>query len=80
MRDLKAKNYLFHSIDRKILETILVRDTAKDIRETMCRKYQGSSKVKRAHLKSLHYEFEVLVMGGGEYVNDYFARTLAIEN
>ncbi|MCI77019.1 retrovirus-related Pol polyprotein from transposon TNT 1-94, partial [Trifolium medium] len=27
LRDLKVKNYLFQSIDRIILETILVRDT-----------------------------------------------------
>jgi hypothetical protein len=31
LRDLKAKNYLFQSIDRTIMETILVKDTAKDI-------------------------------------------------
>jgi hypothetical protein len=48
LTDLKVKNYLFQSIDRSILETILVRDTAKDIWEAMRRKYQGSTKVKRA--------------------------------
>jgi hypothetical protein len=31
LRDLKLKNYLFQSIDRPILETILVRETSKDI-------------------------------------------------
>jgi hypothetical protein len=31
IRDLKVKNYLFQSIDRTILETILVRDTSRDI-------------------------------------------------
>ncbi|MCI53719.1 retrovirus-related Pol polyprotein from transposon TNT 1-94, partial [Trifolium medium] len=35
LRDLKVKNYLFQSIDRTILETILVRDTAKDIWDAM---------------------------------------------
>jgi hypothetical protein len=50
LRDLKVKNYLFQSIDRSILETILVRDTARDIWEAMKRKYQGSTKVKRAQL------------------------------
>jgi hypothetical protein len=48
--DLKVKNYLFQSIDRSILETILVRDTAKDIWDAMRRKYQGFTKVKRAQL------------------------------
>jgi hypothetical protein len=46
LRDLKVKNYLFQSIDRSILETILVRDTAKDIWDAMKQKYQGSTKVK----------------------------------
>jgi hypothetical protein len=31
LKDLKVKNYLFQAIDRSILETILVRDTARDI-------------------------------------------------
>jgi hypothetical protein len=53
LHDLKAKNYLFQSIDRSIMETILVRDTAKDIWDSMRRKYQGSTKVKRAQLQTL---------------------------
>ncbi|MCI53232.1 retrovirus-related Pol polyprotein from transposon TNT 1-94, partial [Trifolium medium] len=44
LRDLKVKNYLFQSIDCTILETILVRDTTKDIWDAMKRKYQGSNK------------------------------------
>lgn len=31
LKDLKVKNYLFQAIDRSIMETILNRDTAKDI-------------------------------------------------
>ncbi|PNX85431.1 retrovirus-related Pol polyprotein from transposon TNT 1-94 [Trifolium pratense] len=58
--DLKVKNYLFQSIDRSILETILTCDTAKDIWDAMKRKYQGSTKVKRAQLQSLRREFEIL--------------------
>ncbi|CAJ2648156.1 unnamed protein product [Trifolium pratense] len=78
--DLKVKNYLFQSIDRSILETILEHNTAKDIWDAMRRKYQGSTKVKRAQLQSLRREFEVLEMGESESVNEYFARTLAIAN
>jgi hypothetical protein len=80
LKDLKVKNYLFQAIDRSILETILVRDTTKDIWDAMKRKYQGSTKVKRAQLQALRREFEVLAMGENETVNDYFARTLAIAN
>jgi ribosomal protein L17 len=80
LKDLKVKNYLFQSIDRSILEMILTRDTARDIWEAMRRKYQGSTKVKRAQLQSLRREFEVLVMGESESVNEFFARTLAIAN
>jgi hypothetical protein len=65
LRDLKVKNYLFQAIDRSILETILTRDTSRDIWEAMRRKRR---------------EFEVLAMGEGETVNEYFSRTLAIAN
>ncbi|GAU46070.1 hypothetical protein TSUD_180060 [Trifolium subterraneum] len=80
LRDLKVKNYLFQSIDRTILETILNCETSRDIWEAMRRKYQGSTKVKRAQLQSLRREFEFLAMGESETVNEYFARTLSIAN
>ncbi|GAU51441.1 hypothetical protein TSUD_413410 [Trifolium subterraneum] len=78
--DLKVKNYLFQSIDRSITETILVRETTKDIWDAMKRKFQGSTKVKCAQLQVLRREFEILAMREGETVNEYFARTLAIAN
>ncbi|GAU45181.1 hypothetical protein TSUD_178740 [Trifolium subterraneum] len=80
LKDLKVKNYLFQSIDRTILETILNRETSCDIWEAMRRIYQGSTKVKRAQLRSLCREFEVLAMGESETVNECFARTLSIAN
>jgi len=46
----------------------------------MRRKYQGSTKVKRAQLQTLRREFEVLAMKDGESMNDYIGRTLAIAN
>jgi hypothetical protein len=46
LKDLKAKNYLFQAIDRSILETILKKDTAKDIWDSLKRKYQGTTRVK----------------------------------
>ncbi|CAM8916258.1 unnamed protein product [Rhodiola kirilowii] len=51
LKDLKVKNYLFQAIDRSILETILEKDTSKQIWESMKKKYQGSTKGKRAQLK-----------------------------
>ncbi|GAU37106.1 hypothetical protein TSUD_278930 [Trifolium subterraneum] len=78
--DLKVKNYLFQSIDRSILETILERDTAKEIWDAMRTKYQGSTRVKRAQLQALRREFEVLAMGEGETIDEYFARTMSIAN
>lgn len=80
LKDLKVKNYLFQAIDRGIMETILKRDTAKDIWDSMKMKYQGSTKVKRAQLQALRREFEVLGVKEGDSVDDYFARTLAIAN
>jgi len=75
-----VNNYLFQSIDRSILETILFRTTSKDIWDSMKRKYQCFTKVKRAQLQALSSEFEALAMKEGESVNEYFARTLAIAN
>ncbi|KAL6331293.1 hypothetical protein AAG906_009721 [Vitis piasezkii] len=79
-KDLKAKNYLFQAIDRSILETILKKDTAKDIWDSLKQKYQGTARVKRAQLQALRKEFEVLHMKTGESINDYFGRTLIIAN
>ncbi|PNX57691.1 retrovirus-related Pol polyprotein from transposon TNT 1-94, partial [Trifolium pratense] len=78
LKDLKVKNYLFQSIDRVILETILDRSTSKSIWESMRQKYQGSTRVKHAQLQSLRREFELLLMQEDESVDDYFRRTLAI--
>ncbi|PNX93358.1 retrovirus-related Pol polyprotein from transposon TNT 1-94 [Trifolium pratense] len=50
LKDFKAKNYLVQVIDRTIMETILLKDSAKGIWDSMKQKYQGSNKVKRAHL------------------------------
>ena len=62
LKDLKTKNYLFQAIDRSILETILKKDTAKDIWDSLKQKYQGTTRVKRAQLQALRKEFEVLHM------------------
>jgi len=39
LKDLKAKNYLFQSIDRSILEMILNKDSAKSIWDSLKTKY-----------------------------------------
>ncbi|KHN25123.1 Retrovirus-related Pol polyprotein from transposon TNT 1-94, partial [Glycine soja] len=80
LKDLKAKNYLFQALDRSVLETILNKDTSKNIWDSLKQKYQGTSRVKRAQLQALRKEFEILRMKEGESVNDYFAWTLAIAN
>ncbi|RVW42706.1 Retrovirus-related Pol polyprotein from transposon TNT 1-94 [Vitis vinifera] len=41
LKDLKAKNYLFQAIDRSILETILKKDTAKDIWDSLKQNIRG---------------------------------------
>ncbi|KAG8645967.1 hypothetical protein MANES_10G112229v8 [Manihot esculenta] len=79
LKDLKAKNFLFQALDHSVLETILEKDTAKDIWDSMKQKHQGTTQVKRAQLQALRKEFEVLQMKSGETVNEYIARTLSIE-
>ncbi|XP_008227185.1 PREDICTED: uncharacterized protein LOC103326725 [Prunus mume] len=80
LKDLKAKNYLFQAVDRSILETILNKDTSKNIWDSLKQKYQGTTRVNRAQLQALRKEFEILHMKAGESVNEYFARTLTIAN
>ncbi|TXG51246.1 hypothetical protein EZV62_023770 [Acer yangbiense] len=78
LKDLKAKNYLFQAIDRTILETILEKNTSKQIWDSMKKKYQGTTRVKRAQLQALRKDFETLHMKPGESVDDYFSRTMTI--
>jgi len=80
LKDLKVKNYLFQAIDRSILETMLKKNTTKDIWDSMKQMYKGTTKVKRAHLQALRKEFEILQMKARESMNKYFARTLTIAN
>ena len=50
LKDLKVKNYLFQAIDRTVLDTILRKDTAKNIWNAMKKKFEGNARVKRSHL------------------------------
>ncbi|KAH0781383.1 hypothetical protein KY290_000981 [Solanum tuberosum] len=49
LKDLKEKNYLFQAIDRSILETIMCKDTSKQIWDSMKKLYQGTTKAKQVH-------------------------------
>ncbi|PNX61467.1 retrovirus-related Pol polyprotein from transposon TNT 1-94, partial [Trifolium pratense] len=46
----------------------------------MRQKYQGSTKVNRAQLQALRKKFEILNMRIGEFIDEYFSRTLSIAN
>ncbi|KAI9187123.1 hypothetical protein LWI28_024667 [Acer negundo] len=76
---LRSKEY-WQAIDRSILETILCKESSKEIWESMKKKYQGSSRVKRAQLQALRKDFETLQMKGSESVTNYYARTMGIVN
>ncbi|GKU97396.1 hypothetical protein SLEP1_g10545 [Rubroshorea leprosula] len=80
LKDLEVKNYLFQAIDWAILETILNKSTSKNIWDSMKKKYQGNERVRRQQRQASWAEFEVLQMQIGEFVDDYFARTMAIVN
>ena len=80
LKDLKARNYLFQSIDRSILKTITKKETSKQIWDAMKVKYQGSARVKRAQLQRLRREFELLEMKIGETVNAYLGSVMTISN
>lgn len=80
LKDLKVKNYLFAAIDKSILKTILQKETARQLWESMRRKYQGSARVQRSQLQALRREFEVLEMMESETITEYFARVMLIAN
>ncbi|CAA7016056.1 unnamed protein product [Microthlaspi erraticum] len=78
--DHKVKNYLFASIDKTILKTILKKETSKDLWESMKRKYQGNDRVQSAQLQRLRRDFEVLEMKIGETITAYFSRVMEVAN
>jgi hypothetical protein len=80
LKDLKVKNYLFQAIDRTVLDTILKKDTAKNIWDAMKKKFEGNARVKRSHLQALRIEFETLEMRSGEGVTEYFSRVMTVAN
>jgi hypothetical protein len=63
-----------------VLETILKKETSKEIWDSLKQKYKGTARVKRAQLQALRRDWEILQMKSGESVNDYFAQTLTIAN
>ena len=76
---LKVKNYLFQAIDRTVLDTILKKDTAKEIWDAMKKSLKERQR-SRSHLKALRREFEVLKMKSGEGVTEYFSRVMMVAN
>lgn len=78
-KDLKAKNYLFQSLDKMILKTITQKETSKQLWDFMKMKCQGNARVKKAQLNRLRRNFEVLGMQRDEPVADYFSRVMIIE-
>lgn len=44
LKALKVKNYLFQAIDQPILETILHKNTSKQIWDSMKKKYEGNER------------------------------------
>ncbi|XP_050902807.1 uncharacterized protein LOC127115267 [Lathyrus oleraceus] len=80
LKDLKAKNYLFQSLDKSILKTITQKETSKQLWDSKKMKCQGNVRVKRAQLNCLRRDFEVLAMKKGESINDYFGRVMTVAN
>jgi hypothetical protein len=80
LKDLKTKNYLFQAIDRTVLDTILKKDTSKEIWDSMKKKFEGNARVKRSHLQALRRDFETLEMRSGEGVTEYFSRVMTVAN
>lgn len=70
LMDLKVKNYLFQSIDRKVLQTIVCKESSKGIWDLMNVKYLGSM-VKWSQMHALWWKFKLLHMMDEEKVITY---------
>ncbi|RDX91467.1 putative disease resistance protein, partial [Mucuna pruriens] len=72
--------------ERKVIKDAKLKDLKIEIlrrsfsTKTQQKKYQGSTKVKRAQLQALRRDFENLHMKEGESVDDFFAHILTIAN
>ncbi|XP_012441911.1 uncharacterized protein LOC105766915 [Gossypium raimondii] len=64
--------------DRSTLETILCKDTSKDIWDSMKKKFWGSIRARRQQLQALRSEFELHRMQSGETISDFFSRMMVI--
>lgn len=80
LKDLRAKYYLFQSIDKNILKTITHKSTSKPLWDLMRMKCQGNIRVQQAQLQRLRRDFECLEMKPSEYVDDYFSRVMMAVN
>ncbi|XP_010242587.1 PREDICTED: uncharacterized protein LOC104586904 [Nelumbo nucifera] len=79
-RELVESGYVESAIDLTVLDTILKKDTAKEIWDAMKKKFEGNARVKRSHLQVLCREFETLEMRSGEGVTEYFSRVMTVAN
>ena len=80
LKDLKVNNYLFQALDCTVLDTILKKDTAKDIWDAMKKRFEGNERVKKSHLQGLRREFETLDMKFNKGVTKYFSRVMTVAN
>ena len=80
LKDMKVKNYLFQAINRTILETIVQKDTSKQVWDSMKMKYEMNARVKHSILQALRREFKTLEMKPGENVTKYFSRIMIVNN
>jgi hypothetical protein len=60
LKDFKANNYIFQSINQSILETIFCKKTSKDIWDSTRKKYKGTTKVKRQQIQVLQHNLNCL--------------------
>ncbi|XP_020266886.1 uncharacterized protein LOC109842418 [Asparagus officinalis] len=70
LKDLKAKNCFFQSIDKSILKTISHNSTSKQLLDSMKTKYQGNTRVKKAQLQALRREVMVVANDMHNYGED----------
>lgn len=80
LKDLKAKNYLFQSLDQGNSEDNHPKGDIKTALGFHEDEVSRNAHVQKAQLNRLCRDFEILAMKQGESMNDYFGRVMVIAN
>ena len=79
-KDSKALFLIHQCIDDSHFEKIQNANTAKEAWDILIRSHAGGEKIKKVKLQTLRKQYELLQMGEGDRISEYFTKVLTITN